>query len=96
MTGPHSIGPIGAARLAQKQLTLAAGEEECSVCLDKLSAPRYGGRLVRFYCQHTLHRDCAESWYSSALKSGLCPSCPSCRKPCRYSLCDLYCVTIGE
>ena len=50
-------------------------EELCPVCLDPVVCDNH---ILKLACQHTMHLECAEKWFTTCIISSKSAKCPLC------------------
>lgn len=68
-------GVVVSEREQNADLAVDAGEDNCAICLDPISA----GRQSALECSHVFHKDCIERLCRQDRRSGGLISCPKCR-----------------
>jgi len=51
------------------------GQDQCPVCLDEIL---HDSTVLKLGCDHILHLECANSWFSKCIKSAKSTKCPLC------------------
>ncbi len=51
----------------------------CCICLEEIK-----NNNLFFDCNHNIHQDCVKKWIETNLNKDKYPSCPLCKKDCKY------------